>query len=139
MQPGRPRTVAWVIGMWLGAHVVLIAGHVLLVFLYSAFIEPGLSNAEYQAFARASGPWFSIVFGFPAFYAVGRILSGRMGPSARVAGLAVWCLYSATDLAIVLAYEESITALLAVQWCVSQGVKVAGVLWATRAFPRGDG
>ena len=132
MKSGRGRTVTWVVGTWLAAHAVLIAGHVLLVLLYSVAVAPGLSNADYEEFARASGPWFSILFGFPVFYALGRILRGRLDSGARAAGLAVWCLYSATDFAVVLAYEASITAMLAVQWCVSQGVKLAAVLVSTR-------
>ena len=126
------KVAAWVVALWLAAHVVLIVCHVLLVFLYSAAIAPGLEHADYQAFALRSGPWLSIVLGGPVFYAVGRLLRRRARPLGRRAGLAAWGLYSATDAAIVLASAATITPLLAGQWLVSQGVKLWAVVLGTR-------
>ncbi len=130
--PSRGKIAAWVIGSWLGAHVLLVAGHILLVVLYSLAIAPGLEHADYQAFAQCSAPWFSIVAGGPVFWAVGRILHRRARPHGRTAGLTAWGLYSATDAAILLASVGTPPALLAGQWLVSQAVKLAAVWLATR-------
>ena len=126
------RVVAWTLGLWWLAHLVLIAGHVLLVFVYSIAVAPGLEHADYQAFAETSAPWFSIVAGGPVFYALGRLLRKRVAPSGRRAGLVVWGLYSATDLAIVLASGFALTPLFAGQWVTSQAIKLFAVLLATR-------
>ena len=104
---------------------------VLLVFLYSVTIAPDLPAAEYSAFAERSGPWFSILFGAPVFYWVGRILRRRGAPHGRVVGLASWVLYSICDLTIVLVVG-SMTLLLGAQWVVSQAVKLIAVWLATR-------
>lgn len=131
--PSRGKVAAWVVGTWLGAHVVLIAGHVVLVLLYSLVIAPGLEHADYQAFAARSAPWFSIVAGGPVFWLVGRILHRCVRPHGRGAGLAAWGLYTATDAAILLASVGMPPALLAGQWVVSQAVKLVAVRLATRS------
>lgn len=131
--PSRGKVIAWVVGIWLGAHIVLVAGHVLLVTLYSLVVAPGLEHAANQAFAERTGPWFSIVAGGPVFWLVGRILRRRARPHGRGAGLAAWGLYTATDAAILLASVGVPPALLAGQWVVSQAVKLAAVRLATTA------
>ena len=130
--PSRGKVIAWVVGTWLGAHVVLVAGHVLLVVLYSLVIAPSLEHADYQEFAERSAPWFSIVVGGPVFWLVGRILRRRVRPHGRRAGLTAWGLYTATDAAILLASVGVPPALLAGQWVVSQAVKLMAVRLATR-------
>ncbi len=126
------KAVVWIVLAWLAGHVVLIAGHVLLVFLYSVLVAPGLTSEDYTAFAMASGPWFSIIVGGPVFYALGRMLVSRLGGRARTAGLVTWLLYSSVDAAVVLMTVDVVSALLAGQWLLSQGIKLAAVLWATR-------
>ncbi len=111
----------------------MIAGHVLLVFVYSVVVAPGAEHSDYQTFARESAPWFSIVAGGPVFYGLGRVLRGRLSRKARLAGLVVWGFYSAADLAILIAALPTVPGLLAAQWVVSQGVKLVAVLLATRS------
>jgi len=132
----RPRFVASIVSTWLGSHLVLIAGHVALVFFYSVAIAPDRSAAEYTAFAQRSGPWFSIVLGGPVFYAVGRFLVNRFGSHGRRAAIAAWTLYSLTDLAVALAIAGIPSPSLAGQWIASQAIKLAAILIATR---RGEG
>ena len=131
--PSRSRVAGFTLGGWLGSHLLLIVGHVALVFLYSVLVAPGLAHAEYAAFAERSGPWFSIVFGGPVFYLVGRILHARLGAWGRRAALAAWVLYSLTDLGIVLAVHGVPGWALAGQWILSQSIKLLAVLAATRA------
>ena len=133
-----PRRVAWIVAAWLGSHAILIAGHVLLIFLYSLLVAPGLENEAYQEFALRSGPWFSIIAGGPVFYLVARHLLRRFGPSGRMMALVVWALYSATDLAIVLIAGTTFSPWFSAQWIASQSIKLIAVLLAVRAFRRTD-
>jgi hypothetical protein len=113
--------------------LVLIAGHIALVFFYSVAIAPDLPAAEYTAFAESSGPWFSILFGGPVFYGVGRFLLGQLGSGGRRAAIAAWTLYSLTDLTIVLAFHGMPSSSLAAQWTLSQAIKLVAVVVATRS------
>lgn len=122
--------IGWTVAVWWLGHITLIGSHVVFVFLYS-LARPGQSNAQYQEFALASGPWFSIVFGIPVFLWLGRLLRKRLGLDARGSGLTAWALYSATDLAIVIAAHAAWTPLFIGQWCLSQGVKLLAVLRGT--------
>lgn len=136
---GRPipwRHLAWVVGAWWVAHVALVLGHVVHVFLYSVAVAPDLPVAAYSTYAERSGPWFSILFGGPVFYLLGRILRRRVAHRARLLGLAVWVLYSITDLAIVVAVVEAPTPLLMAQWSAAQGIKLLAVWWAARPQPK---
>lgn len=130
------KTIGWTVTAWLTGHIVLIAGHVLLVFVYSLAVAPGLTTEDYAAFAMASGPWFSMVFGGPVFYALGRLLVARVGSGARAAGLVAWALYSSVDAAVLVTTADEVSALLAGQWIASQAIKLAAVLWATRGLRR---
>ena len=130
---GTSRRIAWVVASWLGSHAILIAGHVLLIFLYSVLVAPGLENEAYQEFALRSGPWFSIVAGGPVFYLVARHLLRRFGPAGRMMALVVWGLYSATDLVIVLIAGTTFSPWFSVQWIASQSIKLVAVLLAVRA------
>ena len=127
----RSRLLSSVLLAWLGSHLVIVAGHVALVFLYSVAIAPGLPPADYTAFAERSGPWFSIFFGGPVFYLVGRWLRSRLGALGRRAALAAWTLYCLTDLTIVLAVHGLPSPILAGQWIVSQAIKLLAVLVST--------
>lgn len=126
------KIISWIVGIWWLAHLVLIAGHVLHVFLYSVAVAPGLEYADYQAYAQVSAPWFSIILGGPVFYTIGRIVMKRLHPNGRRMGLIIWGLYTVTDLAIVIASVSPIPLLLAFQWIVSQSVKLIAIMLATR-------
>jgi hypothetical protein len=105
---------------------------VLFVILYSVTLGSGKTDAEYQAFALATGPWFSIVFGIPVFFWLGKLLKKRLGEDAGRAGLTAWGLYSATDLAIVIAAHAAWTPLFIAQWFTSQAVKLVAIRLGTR-------
>lgn len=130
---GKWKIVMWVIIAWWTAHLVLIIGHVLHVFIYSTAITPGLQHEDYVTYAQQSGPWFSIACGGPVFYVLGILLRRRVGPHARNAGLVVWGLYSILDLAVLLMAGATISLLLAGQWLASQAIKLIAIILATHS------
>lgn len=119
--------VGWTLGGWIGCHLILIATHVVLIFLYSLFVAPGLPEAHYRQFAQESGPWFSIVAGGPVFFALAKALHKKFGSRALSVGLWIWTLYSLTDLFILLAFAGFPSLLLAGQWVTSQAIKLAAL------------
>lgn len=125
------RLVAWVVGAWWAAHVTVVLGHFVHVFLYSIAVAPGLPAEAYPAYAERSGPWFAILFGGPVFYLLGRVLRRRLAHRARL-GLAVWALYAITDLAILVAVVGAPPPRVLAQWSAAVGVGLAAVWWATR-------
>ena len=111
----------------------MIAAAILTVFIYSIAIAPGLDNAAYADFANWVSPWVSIVVGGPVFFALGRLLVGKLGPSeGRRAGWIAWALYSTTDLVIV-STAGAWSGVVIAQWIVSQSIKLLAVALATRA------
>ena len=137
-RPTRTRTALWVLTTWWLAHIALIGALVLLVFLYSVAIAPGLENSEYESFAMRSGPWLSIVAGGPVFYLIGRLLRRRVPPHGRAAALTTWALYTVTDAVVVALSLDSLTLLFSAQWVASQTVKLVAVLLATRESAGGS-
>ena len=130
--PSRPKVVFWTVAVWLIGHVALIAAAIAVVLAYSVAVAPGLETEAYTEFANASGPWVSIVFGGPVFWALGRMLVGRLGvDSARRSGLIAWGLYSVTDFVIV-SVAGTWGVVLAVQWVASQSIKLVGMWVGTR-------
>lgn len=71
------------------------------VAIYSYLIAPGQPVAAYQRYAQLSGPWVSIVAGFPIFYAVARWVA-RTHPTA----LAMFAAFLVLDVGLVLAAPE---------------------------------
>lgn len=130
------RLVAWTVGAWWAAHVVVVLGHVVHVFLYSVAVAPDLPAADYSAYAERSGPWFAILFGGPVFYLLGWVLRRRVAHRARLLGLTVWALYAITDLAIIVAVVGAPPPLVMAQWSATVGVELVAVWWATRPQPK---
>lgn len=123
------REAAWIVGCWLLAHVVLIAGAVAWVALYSLVIAPGLPEEAYHAHAQVASPYVSIVLGGPVFWALARWLRSRGLP--RRSAWVVWTVYTLVDLAVVVGVGP-LTALLLAQWTTSQTLKAVGVAIGTR-------
>lgn len=83
------------------AEAALIASAFGWVTIYSYLIHPGETVAFYQRYAEASGPWLSLIVGMPIFFLAGRWIGGR------ATGLAMFGLFLACDLAVLLAYKAS--------------------------------
>ncbi|MCC7002014.1 MAG: hypothetical protein IT357_07650 [Gemmatimonadaceae bacterium] len=106
--PTPPHRPHWprVLGAILIAQVMLIAGAVAWVAIYSYLIAPGQSIAAYQAHAQVSGPWVSLVLGIPVFFGLGRWLARHRPEAARASAIALGVGYVVVDLAILLAAAQ---------------------------------
>jgi hypothetical protein len=97
--PNWPRVLA----ATLLAQIVLVAGAIAWVAMYSHLLAPGQPMAAYHAHAQASGPWVSLLLGTPLFYLLGAWLARHRPCAARASALALAGCYLAIDLALLLA------------------------------------
>ena len=88
----------------LGVMIANVAISVGVVWVYSTFVEPGRSVADYEGFAMTAAPVSSIVAGIPLMFLAGFFLArGRSGGAALAAAGAMALLYIAVDAALMLA------------------------------------
>ncbi len=106
--PTPPHRPLWprVLGAILIAQVMLIAGAIAWVAIYSYLIAPGQPIAAYRAHAQVSGPWVSLVLGIPVFFVLGRWLARHRPEAARASAIALGAGYVVVDLAILLAAAQ---------------------------------
>lgn len=87
------------------ALIVLIGNvgiHVLYMVVYSYLINPGQEMAHYQAHAEFSGPYSSIVVGFPLMFLVCRWIGKKFAAGSSVTAALLICLvYFLIDMAAV--------------------------------------
>jgi FtsH-binding integral membrane protein len=86
------------------AEVAQIAAAFVWVALYSYLIAPGQPVAAYHAYAQLSGPWVSIVAGFPVFFAVSYRLARNVST-----GVVMFLVFFAIDGGILLATTSDAT------------------------------
>jgi len=111
----------------LAAEVGQIAAAFGWVAVYSHLINPGQPMAHYQTYGQASGPWVSIMAGFPIFFAASRWIVGNI-PSALI----LWCVFLLVDGSLLLALpsEEPLpVALIAASFFT----KLAACYWGGRS------
>ena len=66
------------------AMILNVACAFLWVFIYSAFIAPGQSEAAYQAYAMRAAPWSSVIAGIPILLGAGWLLARWQGGGWQV-------------------------------------------------------
>ena len=92
---------------------------------YSYVINPGQDAAYYQAHARVSAPYSSIVVGMPLMFLacrwIGRKFAARF---AIIAALLVWLVYFLIDLTVLLLAGE-LASRLALFFIISVATKLA--------------
>ena len=80
--------------------------------IYSYAIDPGHDQNYYSEAANRFGPISSIICGIPLMYLAGRWIGKRAGPRLAIAaGIILWAVYFAIDLAIAAA-SGSLTSVL---------------------------
>ena len=80
--------------------------------IYSYAIDPGHDQNYYSEAANRFGPISSIICGIPLMYLAGRWIGKRAGSRLAIAaGIILWAVYFAIDLAIVAA-SGSLTSVL---------------------------
>ena len=79
------------------AEVAQVIASILWVAIYSYVLNPGQPMTVYEQHAQASGPWVSLIAGFPIFYAASRWIA-RSLPTA----LALFGVFLAIDVLLLL-------------------------------------
>lgn len=96
----------WAVAVLLafGCMVVNVLASFVWVWVYSQ-IEPGQTQAAYEAYAQEWAPVSSVVLGAPILFIAGWIAGrGREAGKAALMGLAVGATYVAIDVAIILSF-----------------------------------
>jgi hypothetical protein len=77
--------------------------HILYMVIYSYLINPGQDEAYYQAHARVSGPYSSIVVGMLLMFLVCRWVSRKFAARFSLpAALSVWLVYVLIDITVLI-------------------------------------
>ena len=84
------------------AEFTLIALSILCVAVYSYTIRTGETQEFYSAFAKASGPWVSLIAGGPVFFLLARWIRRRASSAALGTAMAMVGLYIAIEVAFLL-------------------------------------
>ena len=105
-------TIRWGLaaGAMLLAQFTLIALSVICVAVYSYTIHTGETQEFYNAFARASGPWVSLIAGGPVFFLIGRWIRRRSPVAAIGTAMALCGLYLAIEIVIMLLWPGDVGA-----------------------------
>lgn len=96
----------------LGAVIAILAlgvvATVVVVWVFSTFIQPGRPVAEYEQFAQVAGPWVSVLLGPPITYGVVRRATRSLDAMAA-RRMAAWIMgiYALVDLAVVVGAKPS--------------------------------
>lgn len=90
----------------LGVTIANVAISFAMVWVYSAFFDPGRPEAYYEAFAERTAPVGSVVAGIPLMLAAGHVLAkGRTRRGALLAAGAAALVYILVDLAVLIGVQ----------------------------------
>jgi len=91
----------WIIPAAIAVLVINVGIHILYMVAYSYVINPGQDVPHYQAHARMSAPYSSIVVGMPLMFLVCRWVGGRFAARFRLtAALLIWLVYLLIDVTV---------------------------------------
>ena len=84
------------------AEIILIALSFVWVAVYSYTIRTGETQAFYEAFARVSAPWVSLIAGAPVFFLLARWIRRRAASAAVGTVMTMVGLYVVIEVAVTL-------------------------------------
>src|SRR5687768_16140151 len=84
------------------AQITLIALSILCVAIYGYAIHTGETPEFYDAFAKVSAPWVSLIAGGPVFFLIARWIRRRARSAAFDTAMAMSGLYLAIEIAVFL-------------------------------------
>lgn len=117
------------------AEITLIALSIICVAVYSYAIHTGETQEFYEAFARVSGPWVSLIAGGPVFFLIARWIRRRAGSAALGTAMAMAGLYLSIEIAALLLWPGDTSA--AVPFVIGGFVlKVAGAWLGAGGTPK---
>ncbi len=93
----------WIIPAAIAVMIVNVAIHILYMVAYSYAINAGQDVAHYEAHARVSAPYSSIVVGMPLMFLACRWIGRKFAARYVItAALLVWLVYVLIDLTVLL-------------------------------------
>ncbi len=93
----------WIIPSAIAVMVINVAIHILYMVAYSYVINPGQDAAHYQAHARVSAPYSSIVVGMPLMFLACRWIGRKFAARFVItAALLVWLVYFLIDITVLM-------------------------------------
>lgn len=96
------------------AEITLIVLSFICVAVYSYTIHTGETQEFYSAFARASGPWVSLIAGGPVFFLLARWIRRRAPSAALGTAMAFAGVYLAIEVPFLLLWPEAAAATLSI-------------------------
>ena len=84
------------------AELAMIALSIICVAVYSYAIHTGETPEFYSEFAKASGPWVSLIAGGPVFFLIARWIRRRARSAAFATAMTMAGLYLAIEIAVLL-------------------------------------
>lgn len=115
--------------------ILNVAIHFLYIVIYSYLINPGQDAAYYQAHAKVSAPYSSIVVGMPLMFLVCRWIGGKFAAKFRLpAALFVWLVYFLIDITVLIFAGElfSLARLFVISFVTKFAAAFAGGLAARK-------
>jgi hypothetical protein len=100
------------VGASLLAQITMISISIICVAVYSYTIHTGQTQEFYNEFARASGPWVSLITGGPVFFLIARWIRRRAPSAALGTAMAMAGIYLAIEIAVILAWPTNALAAL---------------------------
>jgi hypothetical protein len=93
----------WIIPAAIAVMIINVAIHILYMVAYSYVINPGHDVAHYQAHARVSAPYSSIVIGMPLMFLACRWIGSKFAARFVItAALLVWLVYFLIDITVLM-------------------------------------
>jgi hypothetical protein len=115
----------WIIPAALAVMILNVAIHILYMVAYSYIINPGHDAAHYQAHARVSAPYSSIVVGMPLMFLACRWIGRKFAARFVItAASLVWLVYFLIDMTVIL-FAGELSSRLAVFFVISFVTKFA--------------
>ena len=115
----------WIIPSAIAVMIINVAIHVLYMVAYSYVINPGHDAAYYQAHARVSAPYSSIVVGMPLMFLACRWIGRKFAARFVItAALLVWLVYFLIDITAIL-FAAELSSRLVLVFIISSVTKFA--------------
>jgi len=94
------------------AEITLITLSIICVAVYSYAIHTGETPEFYGEFAKASGPWVSLIAGGPVFFLIARWIRRRAPSAALGTAMAQAGFYLAIEITVLLLWPGNVAATL---------------------------
>ncbi|KAA3643352.1 MAG: hypothetical protein DWQ07_22840 [Chloroflexi bacterium] len=97
----------WIINIGVITKILLPITAFIWVFIYSFLINPGQTEAFYQAYAQTASSYVSIITGIPIFFFFAWWMGRRTGRRVMASAVLIWLIYVALDLPLLLFFDFS--------------------------------